>query len=95
MGNHSIGMAFVAVAEAAAKRRGPDEAALDILDEAAERTDIRGMDAEFDDAPYEDGPFRSLLIEAFGNGDDFAVDEDGERFYENCKAPFSKRYDLC
>lgn len=95
MGNHSIGRALVAAVEMAAARRGENETALSILDEAVERTDIRGMDAEFDEAPYEEGAFRSLLIEAFGGGYDPSQDEDGDDFYESVYRPFSERYELC
>lgn len=95
MGNHSIGRAYVAAVSMAYKRRRPDESALSILDEAAEFTDIRGMDAEFDDEPYVDGPFRSLLLEAFGEGYDPETDVDGEGFYETVERAFSERYELC
>lgn len=86
---------MVAVAEVAGERRREGETALEILDEAADRSEVRGMDAEFDDAGHEDGLFRSLLIEAFGEGDDFADDEEGERFYDTCWTKFRKRYELC
>lgn len=95
MGNHSIGRAFVAAVTMAAKRKREDETALAIFDEAAELTEIRGADAEFDDAFNEDGPFRTLAIKAFApdfKGDD---DEDGERFYEAVYRPFRERYGLC
>lgn len=98
MGNHSIGRAFVAAAEIAASRRRENETALDILDEAAIRTEIRGADAEFDDAPYEDGLFRSLLIEAFCPDYEPVEDEDGDDssdFYDRVYEPFSERYSLC
>jgi hypothetical protein len=95
MGNHAVGRAMVAVAEVMADRRKPGETALDILDIAADKTEIRGADAEFDDAPDVDGPFRSLLIEAFGDGDTFEDDDEGERFYDKVYEPFNKRYELC
>lgn len=95
MGNHTVGAAMVALVEAIAARRRPDETGLSILDEAAERTEIRGADAEFDDAPYEDGIFRSILIEAFNPTYDETDDEDGDEFYETVYEPFSKRYELC
>jgi hypothetical protein len=95
MGNHSIGRAMVAAVEMAAQRRRPDETALDILDEAAERTEIRGADAEFDDSCDDDGPFRALLIEAFGDGRSFDDDDEGEAFYEHVYEPFRQRYELC
>jgi len=95
MGNHSIGRAFVATAEIAGARRLPGETALDVLDLAAERTEIAGADAEFDDAPYEEGVFRSLLIEAFKPDYSDDEDEDGDLFYEEVYRPFSERYELC
>lgn len=95
MGNHAIGRAMVAVAEVAYERRREGETALDILDEAAKRSEVNGMDAEFDDAPYEDGPFRSLLIEAFAPGKDFSDDEDGDDFYEEVWDKLRIRYNLC
>ena len=101
MGNHSIGQAMVAVAVTANERRKPNETALDILDLAAERTDIRGMDAEFDDATNPDEAFGAILKEAFCP--DFAfpkvTDEDSEAgwddWYERAYRPFRARYDLC
>lgn len=95
MGNHAIGRMFVATAEIAGSRRLPDETALDILDLAAERTEISGADAEFDDAPYEEGMFRSLLIEAFNPDYSDEHDDDGDLFYETVERPFSERYGLC
>lgn len=95
MGNHAVGRAMVAIAESIAERRKEGETALDILDIAADRSEVRGMDAEFDDAPYDDGPFRSLLLEAFGEDYDPTTDSDGEGFYEGVWRPFSERYDLC
>jgi len=95
MGNHAVGRAMVVVAETIAERRKEGETALDILDIAADRSEVRGMDAEFDDAGFEDGAFRSLLLEAFGKDYDAATDEDGEGFYEGVWRPFSERYDLC
>jgi hypothetical protein len=95
MGNHSIGRAMVATVEAAAKRRLPDESALDILDEAAELVEIHGADAEFDDAPWEDGAFRSLLIEAFYPDFTPGEDDDDDGFYDLVYVPFSQRYQLC
>lgn len=95
MGNHSVGSAMVACAEIAADRRKDGETALDILDMAADKSGVRGMDAEFDDAAYHDTPFRALLLEAFGEGYDPADDEDGDHFYDRVWQPFSERYDLC
>lgn len=95
MGNHAIGRAFVAAVEMGYARRRLDESALDILDEAARLTGIRGADAEFDDAADEDGPFRSALLEAFGADYDPADDKDGEGFYEGIERPFRERYNLC
>ena len=95
MGNHAVGRAFVAVAEAMYERRLPDETALAILDAAAEKTEIHGADAEFDDAFYDDGPFRRLVMEAFADGQTYEDDEDGEGFYEGVERPFSERYRLC
>ena len=95
MGNHSIGRAFVAAVEMAAARRRDGEPALACLDEAAERVEIRGADAEFDDSPYEEGAFRTLLIEAFGPDYNSDGDEDGDEFYEHVYRPFSERYELC
>jgi len=94
MGNHTVGAAMVACAEIAADRRKDGETALDILDMAADRSGVRGMDAEFDDAPYDETPFRALLLEAFGKDYDAATDSDGEGFYEGVWRPFSERYDL-
>lgn len=95
MGNHSIGRTFVAAVEIAAERRREGETALEILDDAAERTEIRGADAEFDDAPYEEGLFRQLLIEAFAP--DYTADDDeyGDVFFDTVYEPFSQRYGLC
>lgn len=96
MGNHAVGRAMVAIATTAAERRKEGESALDILDMAADRSEIRGADAEFDDACHEDGPFRDLLIEAFGNGASFADAEDDEdAFYDQVLKPFDERYGLC
>jgi hypothetical protein len=95
MGNHAIGAAIVATAEALAARRKPGESALDLLDEVAQRLDVKGADAEFDDAFYKDGPFRSLVLEAFNPAYDRASDIDGEEFYETVQGPFSQRYGLC
>lgn len=95
MGNHAVGRAMVAVAETLAERRKDGETALDILDIAAARSEVRGMDAEFDDAAYDETPFRDLLIEAFGADYDPATDVDGEGFYEGVWRPFRERYDLC
>ena len=95
MGNHAIGGAFVAVVEATAERRRTGETALDVLDAAAERLDIRGADAEFDDAPFDGGCFHKILIEAFCPTYLSLNDEDGEEFYEKVYLPFSKRFELC
>lgn len=98
MGNHSIGRAMVAAVEMAAERRREGESALSIFDEAAERVEIRGADAEFDDAPWEDGPFRTLMIEAFCPGYVPVPDEDGDDsgdFYDRVYTPFNERYSLC
>lgn len=94
MGNHAVGRAMVAVAETLADRRREGETALDILDIAADGSGVRGRDAEFDDAGWEDGPFRSLLLEAFGADYDPSTDVDGEGFYEGVWRPFRERYDL-
>lgn len=95
MGNHSIGRAMVAAVEMAAERRREGETALAIFDEAAERVEIRGADAEFDDAPWEDGPFRTLLIEAFCPDFTPDDDEDDDGFYDRVYTPFNERYELC
>lgn len=95
MGNHAIGRALVAAVEIAGSRRREGETALEIFDEAAERTDIRGADAEFDDSPYQDGLFRSLMIEAFAPDYDDTEDEDGDLFHETVYETFSERYGLC
>ena len=95
MGNHSIGRAMVAAVEMAADRRREGETALAIFDEAADRVEIRGADAEFDDAPWEDGPFRTLLIEAFCPDFTPDDDEDDDGFYDRVYTPFNERYELC
>ncbi|WP_439538720.1 hypothetical protein [Sphingomonas sp.] len=95
MGNHAVGAAMVACAEIAAERRRDGETALDILDMAADKSGVRGMDAEFDDAAYDDTPFRALLLEAFGADYDAEADEYGDDFYDAVWKPFSARYDLC
>lgn len=100
MGNHAVGRAMVAVAEVAAERRKPGESAIDILDEAAERSEIRGMDAEFDDAIMPGEPMFDLIIEAFANGETFNLEDDDnedewDRFYEGPYNAFRERYNLC
>lgn len=97
MGNHAIGRAMVSIATALVERRREGETALDILDMAADRSEIRGTGAEFDGACYEDDMFRDLLIEAFANGEEFDTDDDDEMdaFYDRVIEPFSKRYGLC
>lgn len=103
MGNHAIGRAFVACAVMADKRRREGETALEILDEAADATEVRGMDAEFDDATMLGEPFCDLIIEAFGDPGDFKAsyeDDDEseaayERFYDGPYQAFRKRYQLC
>lgn len=97
MGNHTAGSMVVAVAEAMGERRHEGETAMEILDAAVARAKASpgySGDTEFDDAPYEDGTFRSLLIEAFGEGDDFGSDQDGERFFDKCYWPFKKRHEM-
>lgn len=94
MGNHSVGRAMVACATIAAERRKEGETALDILDLAAEQSEIRGMDAEFDDAFMPGEPMYNLVVEAFGGGA-FQDDEDGEAFYEGPYSEFRQRYELC
>ncbi len=103
MGNHAVGRAFVACATIAAKRRREGETALEILDEAADASDVRGMDAEFDDATCFGEPFCDLIIEAFGDPDDFRSsyeDEDESeeayiRFQNGPYEAFRNRYELC
>ncbi|OAN52839.1 hypothetical protein [Sphingobium sp. TCM1] len=95
MGNHAVGRAMVAIAETIAERRKDGETALEILDIAADRSEVRGMDAEFDDAADDDTAFRALLLEAFGEDYDPATDVDGEGFYEGVWRPFTERYGLC
>lgn len=103
MGNHAVGRAFVAYAAAIAKRRREGETAIEILDEAAEASGVRGMDAEFDDATCFGEPFCDLIIEAFGNPDEFkAVYDDEEeseeayiRFQNGPYDAFRNRYGLC
>jgi len=100
MGNHAIGRAFVAAATIAAERRREGETAIQILDEAADRTEVRGMDAEFDDAFLPGEPMFALVVEAFGDGADFSEPDEGEcdefwdRFYGGPYAKFRERYDL-
>ena len=86
---------MVAAVEMAAERRREGETALSIFDEAAERVEIHGADAEFDDAPYEEGAFRSLMIEAFCPDYTPSDDEDDDGFYDRVYSPFSERYSLC
>lgn len=86
---------MVACAEIAAERRREGETALEILDMAADKSGVRGMDAEFDDAAYDDTPFRALLLEAFGEGYDAENDEWGDDFYDQVWKPFCERYNLC
>jgi hypothetical protein len=95
MGDHAVGAAMVAIAETIADRRKPGETALDILDIAADRSGVRGRDAEFDDSIDEEGPFRSLLLEAFGADYDPEDDEEGDAFYDRVWSPFMARYNLC
>lgn len=101
MGNHAVGRAMVACAEIAAERRKDGESALDILDMAADKSDVRGMDAEFDDAFLPGTPMFALVVEAFGEGQAFdEPDEDDcddfwDRFYDGPYAKFSERYELC
>lgn len=110
MGNHSIGRAFAAIVETALERRRPDESALDILDMAAEKTDIRGADAEFDDARNTDQPLGKLIFEAFAPngiadiplydrlnaGDELNADDVSfDELYDATYGAFRKRYDLC
>lgn len=102
MGNHAIGVAFVAVAVAMAERRREGETALEILDQAADKSGVRGMDAEFDDDIMIGEPFANLIVEAFGEGETFAHggdDDENERvetaFYEGPYLKFNKRYELC
>lgn len=103
MGNHTIGHAFAACAVMANKRRREGETALDILDEAADATEVRGMDAEFDDATMFGEPFCDLIIEAFGDPAEFkaSYDDDAEseaaygRFYDGPYEAFRRRYQLC
>lgn len=98
MGNHAAGSMIVNVATAMFERRRSGETAIQILDAAVEKAKASpgySSDTEYDDAPWKDGPFRSLLIEAFGNGDDFADDDDGERFFDNCYWPFKQRTGQC
>jgi hypothetical protein len=93
MGNHQAGHAIVTVALAIAKRRKPDETALDILDEAC--SEYRGCDAEFDDSCHLGEPFADLLKEAFAPDVGFSDDDDGqEDFYDKVVTPFCKRYEL-
>lgn len=98
MGNHTAGAMIVALAVTMAERRRDGETAMQILDtavKAAQESGSYSSDTEYDDAPFEEGPFRSLLIEAFGNGDTFAEDEDGERFFDTCYWPFKQRTGQC
>lgn len=101
MGNHAVGRAMVACAEIAVERRKDGETALDILDMAADKSGVRGMDAEFDDAFLPGQPMFELVVEAFGDGEDFSEpDADGEdefwdRFYDGPYAKFNERYGLC
>lgn len=98
MGNHSAGAAIVALAETMADRRRAGETAISILDAAASKAKASSgfsPDIELDDAPYDDTPFRALLVEAYGDGDDFSDDEDGERFYVTCLSPFFEAHGFC
>lgn len=95
MGNHAVGKAMVAVAETAAERRKDGETALDILDMAADKSDIQGADAEFDDAIAPGTVMYGLIVEAFGEGASFDGEDDEDRFYDGPYAAFQQRYGLC
>lgn len=102
MGNHTVGRAFVAVATSISARRKDGETALDILDQAADASEVRGMDAEFDDAIMPGEPMWDLIVEAFGEGKPFTIDEDldddeegWDAFYDGPYAKFNARYGLC
>ncbi len=98
MGNHAVGRAFVAIATVANERRKEGESALDILDLAADQSEIRGADAEFDDAIEPGEPVFDLIIEAFGEGKVFTFGDDDEgwdAFYDGPYAAFNQRYSLC
>jgi len=87
---------MVACATIAADRRKEGETALDILDLAAEQSEVRGMDAEFDDAFMPGEPMYNLVIEAFGDGGEYPDTEEGEEaFYDGPYSQFRKRYALC
>jgi len=103
MGNHAVGGAFVACAMIAAGRRRDGETAMQILDEVADASGVRGMDAEFDDATCFGTPFCDLIIEAFGDPRDFKAryedDQESEeayqRFQDGPYDAFRERYRLC
>ena len=97
MGNHAVGRAFVAVATKISERRKEGETAIQILDEAADASDVRGMDAEFDDAIMPGEPMWDLIVEAFGDGQPFTIneDDDWDTFYDGPYTKFRERYGLC
>jgi hypothetical protein len=86
---------MVAIAITANERRKPNETALEILDMAAKRSEIRGADAEFDDAAQPGEPFGDLVTEAFFPAYSASADEDGENWYDLVYTPFRQRYNLC
>ncbi len=107
MGNHAVGAAFIGIAETMIERRLEGETALMILDAAADKSGIRGADAEFDDSLDTSEPVGRLIFEAFApNGvEDIPrydelneTDEDYDAFddlFEATFGEFRKRYKLC
>ena len=97
MGNHAAGNAFANIAKALASRRKEGETALEILDEAFERSGIgHGCDAEFEDATMPGDVFYDLINEAFNDGQCYNDPDDAfEAWYDDVYAKFRERYKLC
>lgn len=99
MGNHAAGDAFANMAKALASRRRNGETALEILDEAFEKSGIgHGCDAEFEDATSPGDPFYDLINEAFapvGKVYDFNDDDSYDEWADDVYSKFRERYKLC
>ena len=96
MGDHTAGGLFVKIATALDSRRKEGETALQILDEAFERSEIGyGRDAEFDDATSPGHTFYDLINEAFNDGTLYEEIEDAmDAWYDDVYGGFKKRYQL-
>jgi hypothetical protein len=99
MGNHDVGRAMHAAAQAyrlglGGKNPSKDEA-LAMLDQAADL--FRGADAEFDDYLRPGEPLWQLVTIAFGpwTDADQAADHDGEKWFDGPYSQFRARYRFC